>query len=49
MRNLGASSLSTLLICCLEEHRKRVLTSLEAALDKDRETNINGLATAWFG
>ena len=43
LRNLGGIIIIDFIDMLSEEHRKRVLTSLEAALDKDRvKTNING-------
>ncbi len=43
LRNLGGIIIIDFIDMNSEEHRKRVLTSLEAALDKDRvKTNING-------
>ena len=43
LRNLGGIIIIDFIDMASDEHRKRVLTSLEAALDKDRvKTNING-------
>ncbi|KZX66662.1 ribonuclease G [Vibrio sp. HI00D65] len=43
LRNLGGIIIIDFIDMLSEDHRKRVLTSLESALDKDRvKTNING-------